>query len=378
MILRIENLQDACNKILPAVDNQGVTTSDIGRNLSDKLQLSAQGGYLTMSVTNGEYFAKVSIALDEQVSLLATVRAELFLKLISQTTSESVELLTDENNLIVRGNGEYRIPLIFNDDSILELSEIRINNVTNEFALGSDILNSIITFNSKSVAKEGTDLPQKTMYYIDDMGCITYTSGACVNNFRLSSPVKMLLPAKLVKLFKLFKEGDVNFKIGYDEIATGIIQTKVAFYNDSVSITSIISCDDTLMNKVPATAIRGRATKVYPYSVSLNKNDVIQMINRLSIFAVSGGMMKPYGKFEFGQDFVTVYDWNMRNKEIIYYDDGELDVESAITLSLDLAQFKTTVESCLEQNITLSFGDGQAVVVTRGNIKNIIPEVELR
>ena len=74
MILRIEKLQDACNKILPAVDTQGVTTSDIGRNLSDKLQLSAQGGYLTMSVTNGEYFAKVSIELDEQVNLLATVR----------------------------------------------------------------------------------------------------------------------------------------------------------------------------------------------------------------------------------------------------------------------------------------------------------------
>ena len=80
--------------------------------------------------------------------------------------------------------------------------------------------------------------------------------------------------------------------------------------------------------------MRGRATKVYPYSVSLNKNDVLQMINRLSIFAVSGNMMKPYGQFEFGKDYVTVYDWNMRNKEVIYYDDGELSVEDDVKLSL--------------------------------------------
>ena len=378
MILRIENLQDACNKILPAVDNQGVATSDIGRNLSDKLQLSASNGNLNMCVTNGEYFAKVSIAIDDGASIFATVKADLFLKLISQTTSESVELLTDGNNLVVKGNGEYKIPLIFNGDSILELSEIKINNVTNEFSIGSDVLNSVVTFNSKSVAKEGTDLPQKTMYYIDDMGCITYTSGACVNNFRLSSPVRMLLPSKIVKLFKLFKEGNVSFKIGYDEIATGIVQTKVEFYNDSVCITAILSCDDALMTKVPASAIRDRATKVYPYSVSLNKNDVIQMINRLSIFATSGNLMKPYGKFEFSNDYVTVYDWDMRNKEIIYYDDGELSIDDTVKLSLDLAQFKSTVESCSEQNITLSFGDGEAVVVTRGNIKNIIPEIDIR
>ena len=373
MILRIEKLQDACNKILPAVDTSGEL-------ISETLQLEADNSrILTISVTNKEYFVKVGIELDEECSFFATVKANLFLKLISQTTSETVELNVDDNNLEVVGNGKYRLPLIDNDGEILRLQEIKINNVTNEFAIDSSILNSMLTYNSKNVAKEGTGRPAQMMYYVDNNGCITYTKGACVNNFKLPQPVKMLLPVKLVKLFKLFKAGDVNFKIGYDQLSDRVTQTKVAFETEGVSITSIISCDDGLLSTVPADAIRGRASKIYPYAVTLNKDDMMQLINRLSLFA-TGELAKsrPYGKFEFNGDSVTVYDLDMRNNEQVFYETGELELNYPVSLYLDLADFKSTIEGFSEDStISLSFGDGEAVVVTRGNIRNVIPEVRI-
>ena len=181
------------------------------------------------------------------------------------------------------------------------------------------------------------------------------------------------------KLFKLFKAGDVNFKIGYDQLSDTVTQTKVAFETENVSITSIISCDDGLLSSVPADAIRGRASKVYPYAITLNKDDMMQLINRLSLFA-TGELAKsrPYGKFEFNEDSVTVYDLDMRNNEQVFYETGELELNYPVSLYLDLADFKATIEGFSEDStISLSFGDGEAVVVTRGNIRNVIPEVRI-
>ena len=43
----------------------------------------------------------------------ATVNAALFLKLIPQITTDNIELNIKDNLLIVRGNGTYKLPLIY-------------------------------------------------------------------------------------------------------------------------------------------------------------------------------------------------------------------------------------------------------------------------
>ena len=43
--------------------------------------------------------------------------------------------------------------------------------------------------------------PIQRLYYMDERGAVTFTSGACINNFTLEKPVKILLNNKLVKLF---------------------------------------------------------------------------------------------------------------------------------------------------------------------------------
>jgi hypothetical protein len=44
---------------------------------------------------------------------------------------------------------------------------------------------------------------------------------------------------------------------------------------------------------------------------------------------------------------------------------------------LDLNDLKITLESCVESDLTFWFGDKQAIVIARGNIRNVIPEVHL-
>ena len=89
MIIKTEVLKDVCGKIGEAVDTKAVST------LTKSVELSTEGTFLCLSVTNREYFVKVKIDIGEKVDFHATVDAGTFLKLISQiTTIHFVHLLS--------------------------------------------------------------------------------------------------------------------------------------------------------------------------------------------------------------------------------------------------------------------------------------------
>ncbi len=371
MVIRIEEIQSACSKILAAVDSNSVSA------LTETLQLTTRGKELFLNVTNNEYFAKVKLEMKEPVEFNATVNANLFLKLISQITTETIELSVTETALILKGNGTYNLPLIFDGDRLMELPEIIINNPTTSFSIDSSILQSILQFNSKELSKGIISRPIQKLYYMDELGAITFTTGACVNSFSLEKPVKVLLNDRLVKLFKLFKDGPVNFTLGYDTLADGVIQTKVRFESEDISLTAILSCDDTMLQSYPVNAVRARANSDYPYSVNISREQLIQTINRLLLFTSANGardIINPYSTFEFKPDRVVVWDTHHENFEEVFYTNTRCEVEGSYTTMFDFKDFRTTLENCSEQYVTLNFGDEQALVVARGNVRVVIPE----
>jgi hypothetical protein len=370
-IIRSEDLKDVCSKILTAVDSTELSL------VTETLELNASDDVLTVGVTNREYFAEVKLKLEEVNNFRATVNATLFLKLISQITTDTIELGVVDNTLVVKGNGTYKLPLIFDGEELLKLPKIEINNVTAEFPISAETLNSILYYNSKELTKGTISKPVQKLYYVDELGAITFTNGACVNSFSLTQPIKVLFNNRLVKLFKLFKEGEVKFTLGYDAISDEIIQTKVKFETPTVAITAILSCDDTLLSSVPVSAIRGRANATYPYTVNINKSALIQTINRLTLFNNnSSAVAHTSGVFEFGPNELTVYDANKENKETIYYTNDTSNISEVYTMKLNLDDLKTTLETCTESYLCMSFGDGSAVVISRGTVKNVVPEIK--
>ena len=135
-----------------------------------------------------------------------------------------------------------------------------------------------------------------------------------------------------------------------------------------------------MLKSFPVRGVRGRAEAVYPYSVNINREQMIQTIGRLLLFSSANSskdIYKPYCAFEFKKDHVVVYDAKKENKEEIYYTNTTIDIEDSYTAILDFNDVKNTLESCVEQHVTINFGDGQAIVLSRGNVKNVIPECRL-
>ena len=374
MILQTEGFKTVCSLILSAIDASEIST------LTETLELVTEGKTLYLNVTNKEYYCSIKFDLDHEEEFHATVNATLFLKLIAAVTTETIELNLHDTYITIKANGNYKIPLIFENDKLMELPMIVIENQTVDMNISSDILESILNYNTKELAIGSLAKPVQKMFYVDQEGCITFTTGACVNSFTLEKPIKILLNSRLVKLFKLFKGSLVKFKLGYDPISETLIQTKISFRTDKIKLTAVTNGDDSLLNQVPVAAIRARASKTYPCSIVLNKDMLTEAVNRLLLFSAGYGSkenVKPYSLFEFKEDKVTIYDSKSENVEILKYaNDSKLT--SQYQMTLDLIDFKKVLDGCTEQYITLNFGDGKACVIVRNAIRNVLPEVNKR
>jgi len=365
MILESKAFIKACQYILAAIDNKNVSL------FTETLELRTEDNKLKLNVTNREYYVSVAFQPQTYEELKAAVNAKLFLSLVSKITSPTIELKAEDKFIKIKGNGDYKLPMIYNNGELMNLPEITITNVTNNMTINSNILQSILTYNSKELQRGTIVKPVQNYYYIDEHGAITFTSGACVNSFELEKPIKMLLTDKVVKLFKLFKgDSAVNFSIGQDPVTEDLIQTKVKFETDDIILTAKLS-DSSLISSVPVDAIRGMATKDYLYSVVIHKDELLQTLGRLMLFNDDS---KNYGKFKFTKDSVTISDWSSDNSEVVKYQNECPNLENYEAL-LNTDNLSLIISGCESDYVTLCFGDNKAFSCKQPTVTDIIPQL---
>ena len=366
MVLKTEVLQEVCKSILIAVDNQQLNL------VSEVIELTLKDSVFTINTTNKEYFVSTNFNVDlPNESFHAVVNASLFLNLVAKLTTEKVELTVDGNSLSISSNGKYRVPIIFEDDHMVELTPIVINNETANFKIKNEILQSIFNYNSKELLKATAPSPANSLYYVDNEGCITYNSGACVNTFTLPSPIKILLQDKVVKLFKLFKDEEINFRLGFDELGE-IIQTKIELKDSTTTLSAILS-DSAYLAWIPVDAIRNTANSDYLYSMVIDKEEMLSSISRLKLF--SGDSNKSVKLlFDINKNTIDIWDIDRVNHETLTLNNEITNLDTTYTCVLYCSDIELTIKNCPDKYLTLKFGNGQSIVVDRNNIKNVITE----
>lgn len=371
MIIRTELLQDSCSKILSAVD------SNVLSAVTETLEITAKDNVFTMAVTNREYFVEVEMDIEVKDELHATVNANLFLRLISKVTSETIELESDGNSLHIKCNGNYKLPLIYDGDALMELPRIGIEEVNETIDVESSILHSLVSYNSKELSKGTISKPVQRLYYMDKDGAVTFTTGACVNKFDIGMTSKLLLSDKLVKLFKLFKDSKVKMTIGRNRISDDSFTTIVKFEAPGIEISAVLNSDDSMMVSFPVAAIRGRADTLYPMTVSINKDTLVQAIDRLMLFTHSSANDSAFTtvRMNFAANGVTVSDqMGVNSEEVPYSKDSQIgETYSALIDSNDLTK---TLLSCTNQIVTFNFGNSSAFMLSEGMVRWVLPECQ--
>lgn len=375
MIIKTKDFKEAANKILLA--------ADLDTNAAN-LELVARNSSLYLNVTNKEYYVSVKFPLEAEETFRAVVDASLFLSLISGFTTETFSLDIKDNTVILgAGKSKYKVAMIYENENLMTLPVIAIQNKTVEMTISNDILMSILNVNSKELlkAKYLNVSELNKLYYIDEAGCFTFTNGSCLNAFSLEKPVKLLLNDRIVRLFKLFKD-DVKFSLGMDPIANGNVQTKIVMQTADTYLAAIITCDDTLIARVqqPCEATKRYLSESYDHKLVLSTADLSAAINRLMSFTKNSKATSEKVNMAYLPTAM-----NIENGELVIKDKFENYETVAIAnesysagdyeMYVNLYDIKLVLDSCQTDHITLNCGNHRSIIITRGPVANLIPEV---
>lgn len=375
MIIKTKDFKEAANKILLA--------ADLDTNAAN-LELVARNSNLYLNVTNKEYYVAVKFPLETEETFRAVVDASLFLSLVSGFTTDTFSLTIKDNTVILgAGKSKYKVAMIYENENLMTLPVIAIQNKTVEMNISNDILMSILNVNSKELLKtKYLDVSElNKLYYIDESGCFTFTNGSCLNSFTLEKPVKLLLNDRIVRLFKLFKD-DVKFSLGQDPTINGGIQTKMVMETADTYLAAVITCDETLIAKVqhPCEATKRYLTENYDHKLVLSKTDLSAAINRLMSFTKNSKATSEKVNMAYLPTAI-----NIENGELVIKDKFENYETVAIAnesystgdyeMFVNLYDIKLVLDSCTTDHITLNCGNHRSIVVTRGTVANLIPEV---
>jgi hypothetical protein len=373
MILNTKLFQESANKILIAAELDKTAAN---------LEIVTKDRILYLNVTNKEYYVSVKYNIDTDEEFRAVVDASLFLSLVSGISAETFEIVIKDNYILVKaGKSNYKLAMIYENDEIMTLPVLRLSNKTVEMPIEKNILHSILNINSKEIAKAKKALVRseaQTLCYIDQNGAFTFTDSACLNSFTLAKPIKLLVNDRIIKLFKLFSS-DPRLSFGYDLGTNGTTKAKLVLETDNIYVAALINCEDRLLDRIqkPYNATKRYFAATYPSNFVVSTNVLSAAISRLMLFSKNSGESTTQvipGTFVFKGDEIIIQD-SQHNTEIVVIENEDSYLVDNYSMTLNLIDLKTILDSYKNEHVTINCGNSQAVVVTRQNISHLLPEM---
>ncbi len=350
LTIKTEQLQDMVNRAIKCASNNKLIP------LTSLMSVKVDNGVLVLTTTDGANFYYVRSASAVQCDdFEVSVLADLFTKLVLKTTSETLTLSVEDNVLEIKGNGTYKMELPLDEGGKI----IKFPKKFDEFVnvgktVKRDDIDRIIAYNKNSLAVSVT-LPSLTCYYCGDTVISCDSHMVCSTEMHLFDN-DLLISPQLMEILSIFKATEINCSINDDFI---IFETA----NDLV-YAPIIEGVDTY----PADALNSLLNGEFPSMCKINRDDVLSLLDRLSLFV--GSYDKKLIYLTFTNEGVMFNSKKMSGSELVPYIESENF--SDYTCAVDINMLQSQLQTQSNETITMYYGSDVAIKFVSEGVTQLV------
>lgn len=352
MKITTTRLKEATNKAVKGAgfNNLIPLTSMIG------IKLSEGNLYISTTDMTNTLTAIIDKVVGDDIDV--TVDADKFAKLIGKMTCTDIELLLEDDSLIVKGNGTYKLPLISDEDGLVVFPLVERIPTSGKVKLTS-IMNAY-NVNRFALAKT-LEQPSLTGYYCGKQVISTDATVITFNNFNMfGEDDAMLISAQMMQLLTLNDKEDIEVaKNGND----------LQFVTDNLVISGSVleGIEDFPVNEITA-----YLDEAFTSFCKVPKGLLLDVLDRLSLF------IEPYDKngayFTFGRKGITIHSKKEASTETINYIESK-DF-NAFVCCVDIPAFKEQLQAIPEDTVEIHYGNENAIKLVCGKVTQIIALLE--
>ena len=314
---------------------------------------------ITTDATNYLYIKEQHVAGDD---FYVVVDANQFAKLVSKMTCESITMTVDEKlyTMKVKGNGNYTIELPLDEDGMpVKFPDAIANTVLpNPIELNRSTVIAILETIKPALAVT-MENPQYTAYYMGDKVVAT-------DSYKIASlAIPMFDEPKLVSSEFL----DLVAVMRTEKIKATFSDTDVRFETPDCIIAGkfVDGIDDFAIEP-----ITNLIEQDFSSHCAVPKNDLLQMLDRLSLFV--GTYDKNAVDLTFTNQGLQVSSKASSGIEILPYVNSENQID--FTCAVDIQMLVQEVKAITNDLIEIYYGDDSSIKFVDGNITIVIALME--
>lgn len=338
------------------------STRGVGNNkqipITQLMGIEMKDGELSIITTDATNYLYITNQMDSD-DFSVTVYADQFAKLISKMTSEYTELKIENGNLEVRGNGIYTLELPLDENGMLikypnpvEDAHVTKRTATVSLSLVKTILESL-----KGSLATTMEMPVITQYYAGDTILATNRHMVAEIANRLC-PDDMLISAECMDLLDNMADETIDMVTG-DEY--------VIFKGTGCIVYSMNNMD---INEYPAQTLSELLSKDFPYTCKINKLELLNLLDRMTLFANDVTRQLAPIKLMFNSDGLVVINKSGKSREQITYVDG--GAENRFECWINIALLTSQLKSYSGDVVEIHYGNDSLIKFVDGSITQVI------
>lgn len=325
--------------------------------LTNLVSVVVKDNKMSLTTTDSDTWFTLTSPIESGDDLSFTVDVDMFCKVIGKTTVDTVKITVDDDVVTMHGNGTYKIGVMLDvDGQPVKFPEHTLNTPKCEGVIKTEVIRDIILHNKASLSLDEA-IPSIKNYMCMDDAVYTANGIAITRNGVKTFGEDTLVAPTAFELLTLCGDDEVQFKMS---------DSNILFTTDTMTLFTVVK--EGLADYPVDICVENTTTLDYPSNCTLSKSQMLNVIDRLSLFIkdtdVNGLLLS------FTETSVKVETFNHKGVESVQYQGSNNFAD--YTCAVDIDEFKREVASRAGESFNLYYGNERAIAIKEDNVTQVL------